>query len=108
MAEFSGGSNYDQIRINGTTVDNANNFVTGQKVDITDTTIAASPAARPSMRVFVDNPDTLLPDITISGQATSATIELNNFNNDVEGQGITFKITLFNGNTVIGVLVFTT
>jgi hypothetical protein len=108
MAEFSGGSNYDQIRINGTTVDSANNFVTGQKVDITDTTIAASPAARPSMRVFVDSPDTQLPDITISGQATSATIELNNFNNDVEGQGITFKITLFNGNTVIGVLVFTT
>jgi len=39
-------------------------------------TVAASPAARPSMRVFIDSPDTKLPDTTITGQGTKRTIEI--------------------------------
>ncbi len=102
-ADFGGGSNYDQIRINGNTVDSSNNFVNGQVVNVTSTNIAASPATRPSTRVIVDNPDTQLPDITITGQGTTATIELNNFNNDMTG--FTIKVT-FNPAGASSVVTF--
>lgn len=39
-------------------------------------TVAASPALRPSTRVFVDTSDVNLPDTTITGGATPATIEI--------------------------------
>lgn len=103
-ADFSGGANYDQIQINNVTVDSSSNFVNGQVVTVTSTTIAASPATRPSMRVYVDSSDTQLPDITITGQGTMATIELNSFNQDM--RGIPFTVT-FNPSGVVSVVKFT-
>lgn len=101
-ADFSGGANYDTIRINGNTVDSGNNFVTGQVVNVTSTNIAASPVTIPSKRVFVDSPDTQLPDITLLN-GTSATIELNAFNRNM--QGITITVT-FNPSGTSSVATF--
>jgi len=97
------GSNYDEIRINGTVVDPGNNFTSGLVVDVTDTIILASPSIRPSFRVVVDSFDTQLPDITISGQGTSATIEINKFQNSVSGT--TMKVT-FNPSGSSSVVTF--
>jgi len=95
--------NYDEIKINGSTVDSGNNFTSGQDVTVTATAIAASPATRPSVRVFVESPDTQLPDITISGQGTAADIEINSFNKSV--RGTTMKVT-FNPNGASSVVIF--
>lgn len=103
-AEFSGGATYDEIRIGGTIVDSGVNFKSGQTVTVTSTTIAASPATRPSIRVFVDSPDVQLPDTTITGQGTTATIELNKFNQDMSG--VTFKVT-FNPAGTVSIVNFT-
>lgn len=89
QANYTGGATYNEIRINGTAVDPAGTFSNGTNVNVTNTVIAASSATRPSMRVFVDSPDTQLPDTTISGQGTVATIELNNFSLDMRGVPIT-------------------
>jgi hypothetical protein len=102
-ADYGGGANYDVIRINGATVDSTNNMTTGQVVNVTWTTIAAAPAARPSMRVYVDSSDAQLPDITVSGQATTATIDYNAFNTSVAG--VAFKVT-FNPAGARSVVVF--
>jgi hypothetical protein len=56
------------------------------------------------MRVYVDSPDTQLPDITITGQGTMATIELNSFNSDM--RGIPFTVT-FNPTGTISIVKFT-
>lgn len=90
QASYSGGATYDEIRINGAVVA-AGLFSSGTNVNVTNTDIAASSATRPSMRVFVDSPDTQLPDTTISGQGTVATIELNNFTQDM--RGVPFTVT---------------
>ncbi|MBI4488624.1 MAG: prepilin-type N-terminal cleavage/methylation domain-containing protein [Deltaproteobacteria bacterium] len=89
QANYSGGATYDEVRINGVAVDPLGTFSSGTNVDVTNTVIAASSASRPSMRVFVDSPDTQLPDTTISGQGTVAAIELNNFTQDMRGIPIT-------------------
>lgn len=94
---------YDQITIIGSIVDSGNNFISGQDVIVTATTIAASPATRPSVRVFIDSPNTQLADITISGQGTAADIEINNFNKSV--RGTTMKVT-FNPNGASSVVTF--
>ena len=85
------GQQYGEITIGGVVKDSGINFTSGQVVTVTSTTITASPATRPSMRVVVDSFDTQLPDITISGQGTSATIEINKFNTSVSGT--TMKVT---------------
>jgi prepilin-type N-terminal cleavage/methylation domain-containing protein len=103
-AEFTGGANYDQVRINGITVDSNNNIVSGQTVNVTSTGILASPAARPSLRVFVDSPNVQVPIITISGQGTVATIELNSFSSDVRGIPITVT---FNPSGTRSIVKFT-
>ncbi len=95
--------NYDEIKINGSNVDSGNNFTSGQDVTVTATAIAASPATRPSVRVFNESPDTQLPDISISGQGTAADIEINNFNKGV--RGTTMKVT-FNPNGASSVVAF--
>lgn len=89
QATYTGGATYNQIRINGTAVDPAGTFSSGTNVNVTNTVIAASSATRPSMRVYVDSPETQLPDTTISGQGTVATIELNNFSQNMSGVPIT-------------------
>jgi prepilin-type N-terminal cleavage/methylation domain-containing protein len=71
---------YDDLFINQSNVDDSppapnNNFDSGEVVDITDTAIAANPNPSASMRVFIDSPDTQLPDINLSS-GTTATIEL--------------------------------
>jgi len=106
QADYTGGATYDEIRINGTAVDPLGTFSSGTNVNVTNTVIAASSATRPSMRVFVDSPDTQLPDTTVSGQGTVATIELNNFTQDV--RGIPFTVT-FNptGAFPISIVKFT-
>jgi hypothetical protein len=104
QATYTGGATYDEIRINGTAVDPAGTFSNGTNIDVTDTVIAASSATRPSMRVFVDSPDTQLPDTTISGQGTVATIDLNNFSLDMTGVPITVT---FNPSGVVSVVKFT-
>lgn len=54
-------------------------------------TIAASPALRPSTRVFVDTSDVNLPDTTITGGGTAATIEIRFTGNMVVGTPITVR-----------------
>ena len=103
-ADYSGGANYDRIRINGTTVDNGNNFVSGQLVDIDDTVIAANPAPKGPLRVFVGSPDVQLPDIVLT-PGTVATIEVERFNRDMSG--IPFTVTFLAGGTTVGVVNFT-
>ena len=71
---------YDDLEINQNNVDDSNptpnnNFDDDEVVDITDTAIAANPNPSASMRVFIDSPDTQLPDINLSS-GTTATIEL--------------------------------
>lgn len=99
------GGNYDEIKINGRTVDSANNFTSGQDVTIASTTVATSQAARPSERVFIDSPDTQLADITISGQGTSAAIEINNFRNSVTGTSMTVAFNPNGDKSVVAFLV---
>jgi hypothetical protein len=71
---------YDDLEINQNNVDDSaptpnNNFDSDEVVNITDTAIAANPNPSASMRVFIDSPDTQLPDINLSS-GTTATIEL--------------------------------
>lgn len=97
------GNNYDVIVINGSTVDSGNNFTSGQDVTVTSTAISASPATRPSFRVFIDSPETQLADIIISGQGTAADIEINKFQGSVSGTSM--KVT-FNPNGTKSVVTF--
>ncbi len=103
-ADFTGGANYDRIRIDKTIVDNGNNFVSGQVVDIDDTTIAANPVVKGPLRVFVDSPDAIVPDFGV-GQGQAATIELERFSQDMTG--IPILVFFFNGATLIGIVSFT-
>lgn len=72
-----------------------------ETINVTNTTIAASPVARPSMRIFVDAPDVQLPDIVITGQGTASTIALNSFNADMRGTPFTVTFTDTGGVTPI-------
>ena len=97
------GQQYDEITIGGVIKDSGNNFTSGQDVTITSTAITASPSLRPSFRVVVDSFDTQLPDTTISGQGTSATIGINKFQTSVSGT--TMKVT-FNPSGSSSVVTF--
>ena len=101
QAVYTGGATYNQIRINGPAVDPAGTFSSGSNVNVTNTSIATASAARPSMRVYVDSPDTQLPNIIISGQGTVATIELNNYSADMRGTPFTVTFTDTGGVTSI-------
>lgn len=89
--------NYDEARINGTTVDSGNNHQSQETITLigsaANRTIAASPVTRPSIRVVVDSFDTQLPDIVISGQGTAGTIEINDFNSNMTGTPFTVTFT---------------
>ena len=85
-------------------MDNGNNFVSGQVVDIDDTSIAANPVVKGPLRVVVDSPDAILPDFVV-GQGVPANIDLEQFSTDMTG--IPFTVTFFNGATTIGVVNFT-
>ena len=105
QATYSGGATYNEIRIDGAVVD-AGTFSSGTNVNVTNTVIAASSATTPSMRVFVDSPDTQLPDTTISGQGTVATIELNNFTQDMRGVPVTVTFNAI-GSFPMSIVKFT-
>lgn len=104
-AVYTGGGTYNQIRIDGVAVDPPGTFSSGTNVNVTNTSIAASSATRPSMRVYVDSPDSQLPRIVISGQGTVARIELNNFS--VDKRGTPFTVTFTDTGGVTSIVKFT-
>jgi len=96
-------SDYDEIKIDVIVVDSGVDFTSGQVVAVTPTAIPASPGTRPSLRVFIDSPDTQLPDTMIFGQGTSAKIEITKFDKNV--RGTTMTVT-FNPNGAKSVVTF--
>jgi len=105
VADFGprGSTNYDRIRINGRTVDRGNNFRSQSRVNITATTLGASPIVQGPQRVFLDSSEAQLPDITLS-QGTPTTIELQRFNRRMTG--VPFTVTFLSGGGVVGVFSF--
>ncbi len=103
--DYTGGATWDQFSINGTRVDPATVNSTGQDINLTDTAISVSPTARPAIRVFVDSPDTQLPDVTITGQGTSVAIDIR-FSTNMTGIPITVTINP-SGPNPISIVKFT-
>jgi len=107
IADFSpsGSTNYDEIRINGSSVDPGKDFQSGQVVSITPTSLAGSPIALGPQRVFLGFSETQIPDITLS-QGAPATIELRRFNQGMNGIPFTVTFLSGGGTLVVGVSSF--
>ena len=107
IADFgpSGSTNYDEIRINGSSVDPGKDFQSGQVVSITPTSLAGSPIALGPQRVFLGFSETQIPDITLS-QGAPATIELRRFNQRMNGVPFTVTFLSGGGTLVVGVSSF--
>lgn len=103
VATYSGGACYTQVLVNGNTVyNNPTGNCSGQTATFSaPQTIAASASTPPPQIVFIDKPNTQLPDLIIFPQGTSAFIELLNFNNPVVViPPILFTITFSNGSVI--------
>ena len=74
--DYTGGATWDQFTIDGSQVAPGTTNSSGQDVDLTNRTITASAATRPSMRVFIDSPETQLPDTTVTGQGTVVSVSI--------------------------------
>lgn len=105
VADFGDRSstNYDQIRINGRTVDRGNNFHSRVRVSITPTTLVGSATVRGPKRVSLGSPEVQLPDIQMS-QGAPSTFELRRFNRRMNG--IPFSVSFLSGGSVVGVASF--
>ncbi|NIO11965.1 MAG: prepilin-type N-terminal cleavage/methylation domain-containing protein [Deltaproteobacteria bacterium] len=101
----SGGTNYDQIRINGRTVDRGNNFRSRRRVSIVPTSIAGSPVRLGPQRVLLAATESDLPDFVLN-QGTPATFELGNFNRRMNGVSFTVTFLTAGGTQVVGVSSF--
>jgi len=101
----SGGTNYDQIRINGQTVDRGNNFRSRRVVNIVPTAVGGSPVSMGPQRVILDSSETQLSDFTLN-QGAPATFELRRFNRRMNG--VPFTVTSLSGGRtlVVGVSSF--
>lgn len=86
--DYTGGATWDQFTVDGSQVAPVTTNSSGDDVDLTNRTITASPATRPSMRVFIDSPDTQLPDTTIAGQGTVVSVSIR-FSVNMAGTPIT-------------------
>ena len=100
-----GSTNYDQIRINGRTVDGGNNFRSRRVVNIVPTTVGGSPVSMGPQRVLLASSETQLSDFTLN-QGAPATFELRRFNRRMNG--LSFAVTLLSGGgtLVVGVSNF--
>jgi len=100
-----GSTNYDQIRINGRTVDGGNNFRSRRVVNIVPTTVGGSPVSMGPQRVLLASSETQLSDFTLNLGAP-ATFELRRFNRPMNG--LSFAVTLLSGGgtLVVGVSNF--
>lgn len=103
-----GSTNYDQIRIDGLTVDHGSNFRSGDRVSITSTTLAGGPATNTLQRIVVDSPETQVPDIRLgqSGGGTPVSVELRQFNRSMNGVAFTVTFLAPGGAAVLGVVTF--
>ena len=61
-----GGTNYDQIRINGLTVDRGNNFRSRRVVNIVPTSVGGSPVSMGPQRVMLDSSESQLSDFILN------------------------------------------
>ncbi len=101
----SSSTNYDQIRINGTTVDQGNNFRSRRVVSIIPTAVAGSPVSIGAQRVMLASSETQLADFTLN-QGVPATFELRRFNRRMNGVPFTVTFLSGGGTLVVGVFSF--
>jgi len=106
----AGPSQFNRIRIDlgggaGVITCFSGNTAPGVVVTLTcaagDRTVAASPAVRPAMRVFIDTNDVKLPDTTITGAATPAIIEIRFIGGNVPAGTVPTTVT-FNPSPLAG------
>ena len=108
----TGGGNpvrWDRLRINltgtnntcfGVAATNPGIVVTVNACVAAQRTVAISPAVRPAVRAFIDGSDVSLPDTTITGAATSATMDIR-FTGNVPAGSMPITVT-FNPAPVAG------
>ncbi len=100
-----GSTNYDQIRINGRTVDQGNNFRSRRVVSIIPTAVGGSPVSMGPQRVLLASSETQLSDFTLN-QGAPATFELRRFNRRMNGIPFTVTFLSGGGTLVVGVSSF--
>lgn len=100
-----GGTNYDQIRINGRTVDRGNNFRSRRVVNIVPTSVGGSPVSMGPQRVMLDSSESQLSDFILN-QGAPATIELRRFNRRMNGTSFAVTLLSGGGTQVVGVFNF--
>ncbi len=100
-----GSTNYDQIRINGRTVDQGNNFRSRRVVSIIPTAVGGSPVSMGPQRVLLATSETQLSDFTLN-QGAPATFELRQFNRRMNGLSFTVTFLSGGGTLVVGVSNF--
>ncbi len=100
-----GGTNYDQIRINGQTVDQGNNFRSRQVVNIVPTAVGGSPVSVGPQRVLLASSETQLSDFILN-QGAPATLELRRFNRRMNGVPFTVTLLSGGGTLVVGEFSF--
>ncbi len=100
-----GSTNYDQIRINGRTVDQGNNFRSRRVVNIVPTAVGGSPVSMGPQRVLLASSETQLSDFTLN-QGAPATFELRQFNRRMNGLSFTVTLLTGGGTLVVGVSNF--
>jgi len=107
IADFGprGSTNYDQIRINGRTVDRQNNMRSGQRVSITPTSVGGSSVSMGPQRVLLASSETQLSDFILN-QGAPATFELRRFNRRMNGVLFTVTFLSGGGTLVVGVSSF--
>jgi len=107
IADFGprGSTNYDQIRINGQTVDRGNNFRSRQAVNIVPTSVGGSPVSMGPQRVLLASSETQLSDFTLN-QGAPATFDLRRFNRRMNGISFTVTFLSGGGTLVVGVSSF--
>ena len=100
-----GSTNYDQIRINGRTVDQGNNFRSRRVVSIIPTAVGGSPVSMGPQRVLLASSETQLSDFTLH-QGAPANLELSQFNLRMNGLSFTVTFLSGGGTLVVGVSNF--
>ena len=100
-----GGTNYDQIRINGRTVDRGNNFRSRRVVNIVPTSVGGSPVSMGPQRVMLDSSESQLSNFILN-QGAPATIELRRFNRRMNGTSFAVTLLSGGGTQVVGVFNF--
>ena len=100
-----GGINYDQIRINGQTVDRGNNFRSRRVVNIVPTSVGGSPVSMGPQRIMLDSSESQLSDFILN-QGAPATFELRRFNRRMNGNAFAVTVLSGGGTQVVGLFNF--